>query len=403
MKIKTLSVKITPEPGVLLAGYGLNVKSVGVHDDLFVKIMALDDGVKRILLLVFDLLGMDQETIGELRKLIQSVYKLEPNEIIVSCTHTHSGPHTRKRAGLLNSRYLDTIFTQITDELKNNDIFSAMTECDVYHYSTYCDENVNRRIIHPDNRCSYLPDHKELLPLARGITDPELGLLYFVDRGSEKPALTLVNYAAHPITGQSDGLSSLLISADYPGVLRRAVEANLGGECIFGTGACGDLVTKGHECGFDQVEYIGKKIAKQIITSFSDAKRSPDLYKLESASLKTAGTELEVALRQLPEGYSQAEFTERTSVMLELNFFSIGDIAFVVSPDEMLCEPGLTLKWFSPFRKTFILYNATHFISYMAHDNAYTAGGYEAETSYLQVGETFRIVNAFNKLLNENH
>jgi len=405
-KISTFRTDITPPKGVLLAGYGARVIAEGIHDPLFISGMSFDDGNHQAILLSYDLLGMDKDFIYAIRHACAEVTKLLPQQIILTCTHTHSGPHCRRLANLkfddARQNEFDAYRRFLIDksaELVGGAFFNQ-SDVDIYHYSQDCHENINRRVIMPNNSCKYLPDNKYLMPLATNITDPELGALYFVDKSTRRPLATLVNYAAHPLTCQSEGASSHQISSDYPGVLRREIEEQLGGFCLFTSGACGDLHPKEFETGFSRTEEMGKKLGKSLISAFSSAIWNPTDYKLKRCTLVTAIQTVEVEFREsgcvegrLPQ-YAGASATDA-----ELQFLIIGDISFVGVPGELLCEPGLEIKWHSPFRKTFVLYNSTDYLSYITPDNFYFQGGYEAETSHLKPEAAFDIVStAIHKL-----
>ena len=56
MKIATFSEVISPEVGVLIAGYGRNDVSIGKHDDLRFTGICIDDGERRAVLIAFDLI-----------------------------------------------------------------------------------------------------------------------------------------------------------------------------------------------------------------------------------------------------------------------------------------------------------------------------------------------------------
>ena len=229
--------------------------------------------------------------------------------------------------------------------------------------------------------------------MADNITDPELGILYFVDRETNELLNTVVNYAAHPLTGQSEGYSSHLISADYPGVLRREVEVHLGGKCIFITGACGDLHPRNFECGFSRTEKMGKAIAKMVIDGFADAIGSPEKYQLRNTVLKSKSILFKLPFRKTRciEGrlplYEGQDFA-----WAEVQFLAIGDIVLIGMPGELLSGPGLEIKWNSPFTKSLILYNSTSYLSYMPARNCFVQGGYEAETCHMDEMATFELV-----------
>jgi hypothetical protein len=400
LKISTFRTEITPEPGVLLAGYGPRVVADGVHDPLFISGISFDDGDSRAILLSYDLIGLDKDFIIDIRHACATATGLDPEQIILTCTHTHSGPHTRRLANLDFDDKLQSEFDSYRQLLIKKSAavvkvaFSNQIEVDVYHYSQECHENINRRVILPDNSCKYLPDNKHLTPLASNITDPELGIVYFVDQATKQPAATLVNYAAHPLTCQTEGASAHKISSDYPGVLREEVERELGGFCLFASGACGDLHPKDFESGFSRTTEMGKALGREIINSFSAAIWNSAVYKQDNCKLTTTTANVEVKFRKSGciEG-RLPQYANQSTAEAELQILTIGDIAFVGVPGELLCEPGLEIKWHSPFRKTFILYNSTDYLSYITPDNFYLQGGYEAETSQLEPEAAFDIVS----------
>ena len=406
LEISTFTQDITPEPGVLLAGYGPKVVSTGVHDPLLIKGMALDDGREKAILMSFDLIGLDRDFVVAIRKACADSAGIPEQNVVLTCTHTHSGPHTRRLANLdFDRKRLGEFETYKRFLIKKSafavaNAFSETRQVEVFHYSTQCYENLNRRYINQDGSCTYLPLNKHLIPLANNITDPELGIIYFVDAASRELLATLVNYAAHPLTCQSEGMSSHLISADYPGVLRREVESQLGGNCIFTSGACGDLHPKGFECGFARTEEMGKTIARKVINSYSDAIWNPEKYRVETDALYVETSLVKLPFRasgcveeRLPL-YEGKRFADS-----ELQVLTIGDIALAGVPGELLCGPGLEIKWHSPFRKTYILYNSTAYLSYLTPESCFVQGGYEAETCHLEPGATFKIVLAAVNML----
>jgi len=392
LRIKPVRQKITPPVGTHLAGYGVNIISDGIHDDLFISGLSLDDGKTRAILLSYDLLGIDADMVQRIRKECAVSAGIQPNQIILTCTHTHSGPHTRSLATRLrDDEYTEKLVEYSIKAVDN--AFAGMLPVEAYHYSVECNENVNRRVMTPDNKCHNLPYQKHLLPLANGITDPEMGMIYFIHAQEGTPVATLVNYAAHPLTCQSEGASSLKISSDYPGVLRRIVEQEIGGLCIFTTGACGDLHPKGFETGFGRTEEMGMSMARKVIDSFSDARRNKS-YMLTDTDIEIRSRYLEMQFREsgcieerLP------SYVGRDSDSFEFQLLCLGDICFVGVPGELLTEPGLEIKWNSPFRKTFILYNSTAYLSYIPHANAYFSGGYESDTAHIKPFESFKLVS----------
>jgi hypothetical protein len=170
-----------------------------------------DCSKKRLLIISCDLLGLDAPFIKKIRKMAGKILDIPPAAVLISCTHTHSGPQTRSMAGCT----LDTGYLKKFEETLKNALVclpEPAEECDIYHYSGHCEENINRRVVLPDNSCVSLPYRKELLPLANGIRDHELSFLLFTSKKDNSLQYLICNYAAHPLTCQSDGLSGHLIS-----------------------------------------------------------------------------------------------------------------------------------------------------------------------------------------------
>ena len=87
---------ITPEPGVALMGYGARVgRATAIADRLHARALALEDGPGRSLITVSaDLCLMAPEQAAEIRAQIAADTGVPPAQILVACTHTHSGPET---------------------------------------------------------------------------------------------------------------------------------------------------------------------------------------------------------------------------------------------------------------------------------------------------------------------
>lgn len=393
LKIGCAKKIITPKTGCLLAGYGSRIVSKEIHDSLFISGIYFQTGSSQALLLSYDLLGLDEDTVHDIRLRCSKKLGLKPSQIVLTCTHTHSGPHTRRISDMpFDQEYVDGL-KQLSVEAAASTV-EKLISTEVYHYSAKCFENVNRRIQFPDHSCINLPEYKELEKLADGITDPELGILYFCQYQTGVLIATLVNYAAHPLTCQSGGEASLKISSDYPGVIRDSVEKQLGGICVFTSGACGNLHPKGFESGFERTEQMGKSMAEEVVKGFTVVQRQKNKYHLDSSSIETRCAKVELSKRKkgcrektLPlYRYSQ-------KIVAEVQFFRLGSCCFVGVPGEVLTEFGLEVKWHSPFKKTFILYNSTAYLSYIPHANAYVGGSYEVETSHFSPYSSFNLLS----------
>lgn len=396
MKIATFSANISPEVGALLAGYSAHDVSVAKHDDLFCSGILLDDGENRALLISFDLIGLCRDLVLRIRREVAAVAGLNSDEVILTCTHTHEGPHSRDTWTMpVDAPYCEKLVFTTVEAVKAMLAKDDFKEVDPYFYSAKVPVNVNRRYCGPENVCRYLPHHRQLEALGDGVVDPELGMLFFYASGTEIPVAAIANYAAHPLLNHAPGLGGLAISADYPGDFRNKIANDTGAFCLFTTGAAGNQFPKGSELGYSQLDEFTRPLAAEFIRGMANAHRNPDLFKL-SEKVRCSSKTITVALRS--DRSDEAKYPRirnRSDYQIELQFLSIGDICFVGVPGELEAEPGLEIKWNSPFRKTWILYNSTDYIGYICPANDFVSGGYESSYGQtLEYRASFKIVTA---------
>ena len=123
----TARVDITPKVPVALAGYaGRKGLSQGVHDRLFARVVAFEQGGHRLVIVATDLLGIYGTANETIRKTIVTTCHLEPSELFLAATHTHSGPSVGidgKRGMPSNIAYTKdlgpTLATAVTQALGN--------------------------------------------------------------------------------------------------------------------------------------------------------------------------------------------------------------------------------------------------------------------------------------------
>jgi hypothetical protein len=96
-------VVITPEKPVWMAGYSAREKPAdGMLHDLWAKALALEDAQgHRVLLITMDLIGIDRQFSEALSKRLMEAYGLKRSDIILSSSHTHSGPVINKNLKLI--------------------------------------------------------------------------------------------------------------------------------------------------------------------------------------------------------------------------------------------------------------------------------------------------------------
>jgi len=91
------SVKITPEGPAWMAGYASRDKpSDGVEHDLFAKSLVIQDGAGETLVMVtLDLISVPGPLRAHIEDKLKQSHGLAPENLLMNCSHTHSGPEIR--------------------------------------------------------------------------------------------------------------------------------------------------------------------------------------------------------------------------------------------------------------------------------------------------------------------
>jgi hypothetical protein len=96
-KAGTARTEITPTQPLWMAGYGSRTKPAeGKEMSLWIKVLALEDARgHRAIILTSDLLGFPQSIYKHTCAALKEKFALEPDQILLSASHTHCGPVLR--------------------------------------------------------------------------------------------------------------------------------------------------------------------------------------------------------------------------------------------------------------------------------------------------------------------
>ena len=75
-----------------MAGYYYNRQAEGVHDHLFAKALVFEEGETLAATVVCDLSGLPRSTVEEARRRIEEASGIPADHVMISATHTHTGP-----------------------------------------------------------------------------------------------------------------------------------------------------------------------------------------------------------------------------------------------------------------------------------------------------------------------
>jgi neutral ceramidase len=393
-----LEIDITPPVGYYQDGYAARKgKSQGVHDPLMGQVLLLKSNEMQIVIITLDLIAVGMEFTMMVRNGIQDAFDVPPENILVSCSHTHSGP-----AGFMPPH--PGITTSYNPDLQ--------------------------RYVAQQLVVTAILANKQLQPVGLGIgrgmvdgiglnrndpyaiVDKEVIVLR-IDAESGNPMAVLMNYGCHPTVM---GYSNLLYSADYPGAARANLR-KIYPETIFmyTNGASGDVSTRftRREQTFQEVERMGRilsgevlKVMQAITThptsliaayvepidlpfrhfpSQSEAEKELEELQNQLSSLKNSGAEhgeIRKALTRVEGATGQLlmgkELEGISSYQSQLQVIMINDLALVGLPGEPFTRTVLDIKRSSPIPDTAIVSYANDSRGYFPDAETIAKRSYEA-------------------------
>lgn len=259
------SARITPPVGTPLAGFGdrQGKPSTGVHDELYVKAVALSDGKDTAVLVGSDMLIVPDNIADLARAQAAEKTGLTANDILFNASHTHSGPGAWApglAASLFGGAYDEKIMQGIADAFASAivEAYTALGPAEMAHGDIDVPDFIRNRA------------HE-------GPVDSKLSYLVIRKEGGE--LCHVISYSAHPTVL---GGSNMEFSGDYPGYLQRAIETEAGGMAIFLVGATGSMGPKidGPD-GFTRAQSMGEALARRVL---DDEKGASFEEKVEVAS-----------------------------------------------------------------------------------------------------------------------
>ena len=279
-KASAAQADLNPPVGSWMTGFGARISpTTGVHDPIMARAILLDDGKTKLAIVVCDLIGFTSAAVADLRHRIAKKSSIPAVNILISCTHTHSGPATMPLRGVMG--YVDAEWLAEAQH-KIVDLIAALSAGLVPAQFAYASTRVDGVGYNRQDQTRAID--QELTAVA-------------IDDASGAAIATLVNYGTHPVVL---GPSNLLFSADYPGEVAHCVSEMRGGIGLYLQGTCGDVDPvvyrdRGWGTGtFDDTRAIGECLAQAAMTALKDAPRTSEV------TLRVTSKILEVPLDAPP-------------------------------------------------------------------------------------------------------
>lgn len=432
------------------------VPATSVHDPLQVRALVLDDGRRRLALVVADNIGLPREVCDEARRLTAARTGLAGDGILIAATHTHSGttagtetsigPSTGRGPAdlaayrtLIASRIADTVRRAISQlEPARIGWGSAQEPSQVFNRRWYVSEEALRR--NPfggvDTVRMNPPAGSPALLKPAGPTDPEISFLS-VQAVSGRPIALFASYSLHYVGGVPSGV----VSADYFAVfctrLGELLQAGRPPEPrappfvgLLANGTSGDVNNVDFRAKrpalppFEQMHRVAELIAAAVHRAqqgtehhasvtldarfeelpLQSRRPTPDMVaRAREVLARPAGGPGWHPLEKVYANRVLQRDAAPAAVTVPVQVLRIGDVAIMTVPAEPFAEMGLELKARSPWPRTVTLGLANGYYGYLPTPPQIRLGGYEAwvGTNRLEFEAAPKITAALLRLAGE--
>jgi len=382
-RASVVKIDITPDKSQWLLGYGPR-QSTGVHDDLFHRIVAMDDGATQFYLISTDICLYSPSVYDQVTAAIEQQTGIKPLQIWWTVTHTHAAPE-------IGPPGLGSVFMGERYEHDHNTEYSAWTENKLIEGVKAAQAklgparlgvgwgmamaNINRRARDEEG-----PAFLGLNP--DGPADRQIGLLR-LDKADGSLLALVANYPMH---GTVLGDENKVITADAPGIVADYVEEKLGAPMLYINGAAGNLAPIYTVCLDFESAHLSQfraLLGDKIIAAYHLMGPTTSEVRL------TLGEGTVETPRKAGMGWAKdlGKYTRTTSagenlVLLPVRFLRINDdIAIWSAPIELFCEVAMNIRHLSPFPYTFYFGYSNGWLAYLPTKAEFAYGGYEPKTS----------------------
>ncbi len=406
-------IDVTPQNPMFLHGYPhVERISEGTHDPLYASAMVIDNGETKIGLCAVDVLFISKEITNKVREKVEKTTGIPKQNIMISATHTHSGPVT----------FSDIFYDPVVPKADPEYISYLVDKL----IEVYINANNNKRI---SKIAITTADGTGIGGNRRSKTDaidPEVPVIVLKNAETNKIFALSTVYCMHPTVLHED---SKLFSADFPGYTREYITNEFNNEVIliYHTGPSGNQSPRHfvNANTFDEAKRLGYMLGERIIKSVkkltdndfkewvlldikkdrvilpkrkfmsveeAEAKLQKAKQKLDnmqknnpnSPETRTAEVDLFGAeeQRQLAEMAANGELEKIYDSILpaEITLIIIDNKKFVFLPGEIFVEYSLMIKEKHPFTYIVSLSNGV-LAGYLVTEEAEKEGGYEASNS----------------------
>jgi neutral ceramidase len=358
---------ITPPLPIQLAGHRGPRMATSIGDDLYAKAMVCSDRDTLYAIVSVDLIWLPRRFVRKVRNLISRSSAIRPENVMIACTHTHSGPDTLNWyafAPPIPGWWMEWLAQMVasTVYLALNDV----DDCTVVRGQAKFDLAVNRR--RPVDGQIYR------LPYEMGHTDQRLSILRF--SVGDRSVGGIVHAAMHPVVLGAD---SHAISGDWCGIAMSELGVRTGGIWLFLNGAAGDNNPK---VWSGQNDYSAMcSVARAAADCAGQALNSAHPFAIDTMEARIHVEAYEERAHPYLTVEQQLRNHEEGGLYIESQVLRLGNLHFVAMGGECLFDTARLIE--SAVGDCLVVSYANDYVGYLPTRDHYREGGYEPAASML--------------------
>nr|WP_263315006.1 alkaline ceramidase [Mammaliicoccus sp. Marseille-Q6498] len=379
------SVNINPPMGINFLGYHRDRPIESILHDLYAMIYYFKNNETELLLVSIDNVALLKEFSDEIRNEISNATNIKVEDIILTFSHTHSGPATADGKEITN-RYCDELKEKLVETS-----FKCLGEATEIEVSWSIDQvNVS------DNRRE-LVDGMAVMGIRKNVQiDNRIAFLNIRKKDNKQNIGLLIFMSSHPNILKSDSYG---LSNDYISVIRKKTESSYNNVSVIQLGT-GNLNPKWRGKQSD-LEIIADKVTEVLFKQHFEFDKINDL--------KTYNKQLNVKLMKnenKEQIYNKAKYAskvwglntdkwknemfdrlgEQFNLDVEISGFALNDGVFIGIPFEPFYE--MSLKFKEDLQNELALFGGytNGYYGYLPHESEYQYSGYEVDINAVVYG-----------------
>ncbi|MDQ3214055.1 MAG: neutral/alkaline non-lysosomal ceramidase N-terminal domain-containing protein, partial [Acidobacteriota bacterium] len=367
----------------------------GIHDNLHVRAVVVDDGTSQAALVACEVIGISAALWEKITERLTRETAIPRDSILLASVHTHAAPAlgtygeaAEGDAARTRAAYVTKVEDAVLAAVRQAQ--AALQPARIGFGTGKANVNMNRRARNADGGWM-LGNNPE------GVSDKTVAVIKF-ETLTGAPLAIVSNYAVH---GTVLGPGNLQISADLPGAASRVVEKHYGDAVVspWTSGAAGDqdpIYRTGTD--FRNVAALGQLLGEEVIRVAESIRTTSRGRVRGMQKLMTCPGKRTV---QSPGPGRDYTIEDADPVPIRLSLLVINDIAIAGVSGEVLTNISLRLKRESPFNRTLMVTHGNGSSGYLPDDAAYDQVSYEIVATRARRGcAEGAIVGGFLDLMN---